>query len=64
MVTAPLKIGRHEWRIVVNDHVVLYAWRPIGAPDWRHTNEWPRDLPAGLKRLYALNVQDIMEAMQ
>lgn len=66
MITAPLKIGKHEWRIVVSNRVVRYEWRvygPIGIGEWRHPDTWPKNLPAGLTRLYAINAQEIMEAM-
>lgn len=65
VITAPLKIGKHEWRIVVSNRTVRYQWRVDwnGAGVWNSETDWPRDLPAGLKRLYAINAQEIMEAM-
>ena len=66
MITPALKIGKHEWRIVVMNREVSYEWKvtgPFGDAVWRCETDWPRDLPAGLKRLYAINAQEIMEAM-
>lgn len=44
--SAPVKIGDHEWRVVVKDsgfygRVTEYQYRYAGAERWRPDTEWP-----------------------
>jgi hypothetical protein len=55
--SAPLRIGKHEWRVIVQpssygrNNVTEYQWRPLPTPGlpeawrqpefWRHEEDWP-----------------------
>ena len=52
-VSAPVRIGKHDWRLVRVETIDMissrterylnYQWSPAGQDDWRPSPEWPGD---------------------
>jgi hypothetical protein len=73
----PLTIGKHEWRIVVQDsrfggRCTAYQWRPVGTDQWRTEREWPSynfndgttaGLPLTLRVLFERERDEVGKAM-
>ncbi|WP_244832479.1 hypothetical protein [Caballeronia sp. TF1N1] len=69
-VSCPMKIGQHEWRLIIRDFYISgrvkacteYEWRKDGGP-WRNAKDWPtydsndtyNGLPRSLQKLFDAN---------